>query len=69
MNDYTTDGVEIRAGLRVFTNNCRWGTVQGPALGTPGWWDVQEDDAGRPMLDGTRMATRSPFGDLDPNPA
>jgi hypothetical protein len=64
--DLTTDRVEIRAGLRVVTNNARWGTVVGSTLGAPGWYDVDEDDHGVTMMDGSRMATTHPFGDPDP---
>jgi hypothetical protein len=53
---YTTDdGVEIIAGLRVFTNNARWGTVEATQFTRgrstdpggdyfKGWFDVVEDD-------------------------
>jgi hypothetical protein len=57
----TADGVLITPGLRVFTIDCAWGTVEGPALGSPDWFDVRYDDGRRPMLNGERMSTR----DLD----
>jgi hypothetical protein len=61
MKQYTTDGVEIKPGMRVFTNDCRWGTVSGVAwtelTGTV-WWNVDEDNHGRCPIDGSRMSTR-----------
>lgn len=51
----TYDGVEIVAGLRVYTNNARWGTVEAKQFTRgrstdpggeffKGWFDVVEDD-------------------------
>ena len=70
---YTADGVAITPGLRVFTNNCRWGTVtyeDSPAY-NPGWFWVEEDRDGRYggayLLNGERMSTRDLItGSTDP---
>lgn len=63
---YTTDGVEITHGLRVFTNNLDRGTVDLERnVFTEGWFDVVLDTdykgqptTGRTMQNGERVATR-----------
>jgi hypothetical protein len=65
--DKTSDGVLIKYGLRVFTNNCRWGTVIGLCdvmQNDIGWWNLIEDGTDGPptMLDGSRMAVRDNIG-------
>jgi len=67
MSQYTTDGVEIVQGLRVFTNNLDRGTVDLSNLRpwNPDWFDVilDTDYKGNPttgstMQDASRVATR-----------
>lgn len=56
----TSDGAAIKVGLRVFTINCRWGTVATvPDTFRNNWFYVDEDDAGRCLLNGERVATRN----------
>lgn len=44
MIDRTSDGVEIKIGLRVMTNDLEWGTVtHEPDSYNPGWWGVTQD--------------------------
>lgn len=52
---YTWDGVEIVEGLRVFTNECKWGTVGKHKY--DGWFDVDYDDGGRTLMNGERLRT------------
>jgi len=60
---FTSDGVQIEPGLRVFTNNARWGTVTDDRAGAyDGWFNVDEDDKGKTLLNGERMSTRLPRG-------
>lgn len=67
----TSDGVEITPGLRVFTNDWEWGTVDAKPFergglsdpGSPyfqGWFDVVMDNGRRSLYDGSRMTTRKP---------
>ena len=68
MQDFTADGVEIKPDLRVFTNNCRWGTVVEPyPCYGDGWWKVVEDGYGPVGLNGERIASRDYItGSSDP---
>ena len=58
----TDNGVPITIGLRVFTNNWRWGTVVEPPRewDERGWFTVDEDGHGRLSLNGERMTTIAP---------
>jgi hypothetical protein len=67
----TSDGVEITAGLRVFTNDWVWGTVSARqfergGMTDPGgqyfdgWYDVELDTGRTALLNGERMTTREP---------
>jgi hypothetical protein len=70
--DYTVDCVEIKPGLRVFTIDCRWGTVisDESAMYGEGWWYVDEDDHGYAALNGERICTRDNItGTTDPKGA
>lgn len=68
MPDFTANGVPIRIGLRVFTNDWAWGTVVDlPAeWDDAGWYGVRIDDdapycAGhRKTYNGERMTTVQP---------
>jgi hypothetical protein len=60
---YTSDGVKLYPGLRVFTIDCTWGTVvkEAQVYGN-GWWYIQPD--GLPGLmpyNGERLAVKEPF--------
>lgn len=59
--DYTANGVPIKVGLRVFTNDLKLGTVT--ELASDGWHTVEVDGhegyGGR--FNGERMTTRHPF--------
>lgn len=58
----------VGVGDRVFTSNCRWGTIV--EVGADGWCAVNEDNARRTHLNGTRMATRDNIsGTRDPQVA
>lgn len=58
--DYTANNVEIKIGLRVFTNDLRLGTVV--RLNNDGWHDVLEDGSNFPRsFNGERMTTVNPF--------
>ncbi|MGW6600582.1 hypothetical protein [Streptomyces sp. NPDC055036] len=67
----TSDGVEIVAGLRVFTIDWEWGTVASAqfergGLGDPGgayfdgWFEVELDAGYTTIFNGERLATRKP---------
>lgn len=60
MTDRTSDGIEIKIGLRVMTNNLMWGTVtEKPSSYNPGWWGVTEDGSTvAHLFNGERMAVR-----------
>lgn len=63
---YTTDCVKVTAGLRVCTNELRWGNVVEPVKGVTGargWWWVRYDDGSRAMMDGTRLAVKTPLSE------
>ena len=61
---HTSDGTLITDGLRVFVNDCTWGTVSFSAtLGITsehfnGWFDVANDHGVIGMYNGERMTTR-----------
>lgn len=55
----TTDGVPVEIGLRVFTTDMKWGTVdEEPDF--EGWFHVKYDDGGKAVLNGERVASRKP---------
>lgn len=61
MEQYTDDGIPVKPGMRVFTTDCRWGTVVNIAWTEVNgviWWNVDEDNYGRCPIDGSRMSTR-----------
>jgi hypothetical protein len=73
--DLTVDRVPITPGLRVFTNDCEWGTVEPGqftrgGLSDPGgelfdgWYSVSLPNGGTRRYDGERLSTR----DLDSRP-
>lgn len=73
---YTEDHVEVREGLRVYTYDGKWGTVEGKdatwswANPADPWWTVRYDDGSTGTFNGTRMCTRpDPRFGPDPNPA
>ena len=57
----------ITVGLRVVTNDLKWGTVR--SRNEDGWHTVLTDDGQVNLFDASRLETRHPFGDADPNPA
>lgn len=57
---FTANGVEVRVGLRVFTNDLKLGTVV--ALADDGWHEVVTDEQGYSgRFNGERLTTRNPF--------
>jgi len=62
--DKAACGTPLAIGLRVLTNNWRWGTIVGePSEWNPGWWKVLEDGKERPdIFDEGRMTTKPPAG-------
>jgi hypothetical protein len=65
----TVDGVGVYAGLRVFTNDCRWGTAVKVAWrehegqrNEDAWWAVEEDNHGIVHINGERMCSRDMIG-------
>lgn len=58
---FTSEGIPVTAGLRVFTSNCRWATVIdcGEPYDDEGWFTVAEDGTGsRTLLNASRVAVR-----------
>jgi hypothetical protein len=66
---YTYDGVEITPGLRVWTHNACWGTVDADQVTRGGSCDpggeyfdgffrVNEETGSCPLLNGERMSVR-----------
>ncbi|MBQ6358489.1 MAG: hypothetical protein IJI97_05970 [Clostridia bacterium] len=65
---YTSDGVEITPGLKVMTNEVKWGIID-PAQFTSGrsthpggeyfngWFDVLYEDGSRVLMNGERLRT------------
>jgi hypothetical protein len=56
----TADGVEIRAGLRVMTNDCKLGTVEEHDY--DGWYHIRMDGGGRGYANGERMTATHRYG-------
>ena len=60
---YTSNGVPVKPGLRVFGYDYEWGTVEKEdGLESNGimWWRVQLDSGRSTSYDGSRMTTRAP---------
>lgn len=65
---YTSDGVEITPGLKVMTNEAKWGVIDPEQFGTgrstkvggeffDGWFDVLYENGDKVPMNGERLRT------------